>query len=73
MRLFMLFALLLVAACTIREDSFSPRDNTDDGLSFDARDLNARDVGDSGACARGFARSSHMQDYRDGTQELFCE
>jgi hypothetical protein len=73
MRLFMLFSLLLVAACTIREDSFSPRDNTDGGLSFNAPDLNAPDVGDSGACPGGFARSSQMQDSRDGTQELFCD
>ena len=72
MRLFMLFALLLVATCTIREDSFSPRDNTGGGLSFDAPDLNAPVVGDSGACPGSFARSSQMQDYRDRTQELFC-
>jgi hypothetical protein len=73
MRLFMLFALLLVAACTIREDSFSPRDNTDGGLSFNAPELNAPDAGDSGACPGGFARSSQIQDSRDGTQALFCE
>jgi hypothetical protein len=72
MGLFMLFALLLVAACTIREDSFSPRDNTGGGVSFNAPDLNARDVGDS-VCAGGLARSSRSRDYRDGTQELFCE
>jgi hypothetical protein len=65
--------LLLVAACTIREDSFGPRDNTRGGLSFNAPDLNAPVVGDSGACPGGFARSSQMQDYRDGTQELFCD
>jgi hypothetical protein len=73
MRLFMLFALLLVAACTIREDSFSPRDNTGGGVSFNAPDLNAPDVGDRSVCAGGLARSSQIQDYRDGTQELFCE
>jgi hypothetical protein len=73
MRLFMLFALLLLAACTIREGSFSPRDSRGSGLSFNAPDLNAPVVGDSGACPGGFARSSQMQDYRDGTQELFCD
>jgi hypothetical protein len=73
MRLLMLFALLLVAACTIRAETFSPRDNTDGGLAFTAPDLNAPVVGDSGACPGGFARSSQMQDYRDGTQELFCD
>jgi hypothetical protein len=74
MRLFMLFTLLLVmSACTIREETFSPRDNTDGGLSFNAPGLSAPDVGDSSACAGGFARGSQMQDYRDGTQELFCD
>jgi hypothetical protein len=73
MRLLMLFTLLLVAACTIREESFSPRDNTDGALSFNAPYLNAPDVGDSGGCPGGFARNSQMQDSRDGTQELFCD
>ena len=73
MRFFMLFALVLVAACTIREDSFSPRDNREGGLSLNAPDLNAPVVGDSGACPGGFARSSQMQDYRGGAQELFCD
>ena len=73
MRLFMLFALLLVAACTIRAETFSPRDDTNGGLSFTAPDLNAPAVGDRGACPGGFARSSQMQDYRAGTQDLFCE
>ena len=73
MRLLMLLSLLLVAACTIREETFGPRDNTDGGLSFSAPDLNAPDVADSSACPGGFARSSQMQDARDGTQELFCD
>ena len=73
MRLLMLFSLLLVAACTIRAETFSSRDNTGGGLSFNAPGLNAPVVGHSGACPGGFARSSQMQDYRDGTQELFCD
>ena len=73
MRLFMLFSLLLVAACTIREETFSPRDNRGGGLSFIAPDLNTPAVGDSAACPGGFARGSQMQDSRDGTQELFCD
>ena len=73
MRLIMLFSLLLVAACTIREETFSPRDNRSGGLPFIAPDLNTPVVGDSGACPGGFARGSQMQDSRDGTQELFCD
>ena len=73
MRLFMLFSLLLVAACTIRGETFSPRDSRGGGVSFNAPDLNAPVVGDSGACPGGFARNSQLQDSRDGTQELFCD
>jgi hypothetical protein len=73
MRLFMLFSLLLMAACTIREETFSPRDNTDGGLSFNAPELNTPVAGDSSACPGGFARNSQMQDYRDGTPDLFCD
>ncbi len=73
MRLFMLLSLLLMAACTIREGAFSPRDNAGGGFSFIAPDLNAPIIGDSAACPGGFAQSSHMQDYRDGTQDLFCD
>lgn len=73
MRLLMLFSVLLLAACTVREETFSPRDNTDGGLSFHAPGLDAPDVSDSGACPGGFARNSQLQDSRDGTQELFCD
>jgi hypothetical protein len=70
----MLFALLLVAsACTIRAETFSPRDNADGGLSFNAPGLSEHDIGDSGACPGGFAGGSQIQDSRDGTQELFCD
>jgi hypothetical protein len=77
MRAFVLLSLLLLSACTIREETFSPRDDAgaDGGLSYTAPDLNAPAPGDDDdrSCPGGFARGSSIDEYRDGTANLFCE
>jgi hypothetical protein len=74
MRLIVLFSLLMLTACTIRAETFSPRDNASGGLSFTPLGLNTpvSRSGD-GSCPGVFARGSDMQDVRDGTQDLFCD
>jgi hypothetical protein len=71
-----IIALALMAAlsaCTIREETFAPRDEANDGISLAAPgDLNAPAERDSGSCPGGFAQGSDIQTYRDGTQDLFC-
>lgn len=74
MRLIMLFSLLTLTACTIRAETFSPRDNANGGMSFNPPDLNSQMFyNDNRSCQGGFARGSDMQNARDGTQNLFCE
>jgi len=76
MRAIVLLSLLLLSACTIREETFSPRDDADanGGLSYTAPDLNAPSVGDDDrACPGGFAQGSRIDEYRDGSVNLFCD
>jgi hypothetical protein len=76
MRAIVLLSLLLLSACTIREETFSPRDDVDaDGrLSYTAPDLNApAPSNDDRGCPGGFARGSSIDEYRDGTANLFCD
>ena len=76
MRAIVLLSLLLLSACTIREETFRPRDDGDaDGrLSYTAPDLNAPSAGDDdSACPGGFARGSSIDEYRDGSTNLFCD
>ena len=64
----------VLSACTIREETFAPRDDeSNNGLSLAAPgDLNAPAEGDSASCPGGLAQGSDIQVYRDGTQDLFC-
>lgn len=76
MRAIVLLSLLLLSACTIREETFSPRDDVDaaGGLSYTGPDLNApapRD--DDRTCPGGFARGSSIDESRDGSADLFCD
>jgi hypothetical protein len=66
--------LLLLAACTIREDTFSSRDRVEiGGFAINSPDLNASIAGgDERACQGGFARGSRIDEYRDGSVSLFC-
>jgi hypothetical protein len=67
--------LSALSACTIREETFAPRDEgADGGFSFQAPgDLNAPVPGETRSCPGGLARGSDIQVYRDGTQDLFCD
>jgi hypothetical protein len=67
----LVFAL---SACTIREETFAPRDEeSNNGLSLAAPgDLNTPAEGDNATCPGGLAQGSDIQVYRDGTQDLFC-
>ncbi len=74
--LFAAFLLpLTMSACTIREESFARKsDEPSSGLSLvPAADLNTPVRGERSSCPGGFARSSDMQDSRDGTQDFFCD
>ena len=73
MRLLMLFAVLLVAGLHRPRGEFQSARQYGRRPFLQCTGLDAPDVGDSGACPGGFARSSQMQDFRDGTQELFCD
>jgi hypothetical protein len=66
--------MFALSACTIREETFAPRDEeSNTGLSLAAPgDLNAPPEGHSGSCPGGLAQGSDIQVYRDGTQDLFC-
>ncbi len=75
MRPIVLLFLLLLAACTIREETFSSRDHFDaNGLSITPPDLNTPTLGDDDrSCPGGLARGSRIDEYRDGSVNLFCE
>ena len=76
MRLIVLLSLLILTACTIREETFSSRDYFDvDGLAINPpEDLNTPLAAgdDSRACPGGFARGSRIDEDRDGSINLFC-
>ena len=74
MRLIMLLSLLVLTACTIREETFAPSDEAPNGASFTPANLNnpTGDDVDRG-CPGGFAKGSRIDEYRDGTAELFCD
>jgi len=64
----------VLSACTIREETFAPRDDeSNNGLSLAAPgDLSAPAERDSASCPGGLAQGSDIQVYRGGTQDLFC-
>ena len=66
--------LLALSACTIREETFAPKDEgQSDGFALGAPgNLNAPAARDSAVCPGGLARGSDIQLYRDGTQDFFC-
>jgi hypothetical protein len=68
--------LLLLSACTIREETFAPRDDADSsGMSFNPPELNAPSPrgDDRSTCPGGFAQGSSIDEYRDGSANLFCD
>jgi len=73
MRLIVLLPLLALTACTIREESFAPNHEAPVGASFNPANLN-NPTGDDidHRCLGGFARGPRIDEYRDGTAELFC-
>jgi hypothetical protein len=74
MRGIVLLSLLLLSACTIREETFSPRDEADGRLSLTAPEPNAPTAGDDNdACRGGLARCSRIDEYRDGSVNLYCD
>ena len=80
MRLAVLLSLLLLGACTIREDTFAARDNSepemDGGLSLAAPAVsdNPRLDEDTTGCRGAYARgSSRLQDMRDSVWDPFCD
>lgn len=74
MRAMLLLALLMVAACSIREGTFAPSAADPDGLSLAPRNPNVplRTDGDL-ACPGGFAQDSRIEEDRDGSANLFCD
>jgi hypothetical protein len=74
MRLLALLSLLMLTACTIREETFAPRDEGQAGTSFVPANL-SNPTGDDvdRACPGGFAKGSRIDQYRDGTADLFCD
>jgi hypothetical protein len=74
MRLIVLLSLLILAACTIRQESFAPNDEAPSGLSFTPANLN-NPTGDDvdRTCRGGLAQGSRIDEYRDGTASLFCD
>jgi len=75
MRLIVLLSLLMLTACTIREETFAPRNDEElNGTSFTPANLNNPTGDDVGrGCPGGFAKGSRIDEYRDGTADLFCD
>jgi hypothetical protein len=74
MRLIVLLSVLLLAACTIRQESFAPNDEGPNGASFIPVNPNNPSGDDiDRACPGGFAKGSRIDEYRDGTANLFCD
>ena len=74
MRLIVLLSLLALTACTIREESFAPNDEAPNGVSFTPVNLNNPNGDDvDRGCPGGFAQGSRIDQYRDGTANLFCD
>lgn len=73
MRAILFLSLLLVAACTIRQDPLGPTDEAPSEISIAPRNPNIP-TGEDGdfACPGGFARGSRIDEYRDGSANLFC-
>jgi hypothetical protein len=67
--------MLTLSACTIREETFAPRDDAGTGgFSLgSSTDLGAPASRESRPCPGGLARGSDIQTARDGTQDLFCD
>lgn len=72
MRLIVLLSLLALTACTIREESFAPNNEAPNRASFAPVNLNNPTGDDVDRCPGGFARGPRIDEYRDGTAELFC-
>jgi hypothetical protein len=76
MRSIVLLSLLMLTACTIRQESFAPsNDEAPNGASFTPANLNnpTGDDADRGCPGSGFAQGSRIDQYRDGTANLFCD
>jgi len=74
MRLIALLSLLMLTACTIREESFAPNNEAPNDVSFTPVNLNNPTADDiDRGCPGGFAQGSRIDEYRDGTADLFCD
>jgi len=73
MRVILLLSLLLVTACTIREETFRSSDGSPSELSLAPRNPNIPiSEDDDFACPGGLAQTSRIDEYRDGSANLFC-
>ncbi len=73
MRVILLLSLLLVTACTIREETFRSSDGAPGEMSLAPRNPNIPTDGDRDfACPGGLAQASRIEEYRDGSANLFC-
>lgn len=74
MRAILLLYLLSLGACTIREESFAPRDESAHDSRFAPVNLdNPAGEDDDRACSGGYAQGSRIDEYRDGSASLFCD
>jgi len=77
MRFTIVASLLLLSACTIREDTFASRnDGGIDGLALTVPEapINPAIADDTAGCRGAFARgTSQIQDLRDGVRDPFCD
>ena len=74
MRLIMLLCLLPLVACTIRQETLAPTDESPNGVSFTPANPN-NPTGDdvNRGCPGGYAQGSRIDQDRDGTANLFCD
>jgi hypothetical protein len=73
-RTILLLSLLSLVACTIREESFAPRDEAAYGPSFAPPNLDNPTGEDTDrACSGGYAQGSRIDEYRDGSASMFCD
>ena len=66
-------AMMALAACSVVQETFAPADEVP-VLSLAPRNVNIPIGEDSDlACPGGFAQGSRIDEYRDGSANLFCD
>jgi len=75
MRVMLLLSVVMIAACSIRQEAVAPGYETPSGgLSLAPVNPNVPTSEEDRylACPGGLAKGSTIQDYRDGTADPFC-